>query len=144
MKKVKKIVLSEVPKEIHHNGIVYSGDEILKCFTIAALEQSGDLGEDTNAIPDINMVQKKRMVMMLKKGVVAVAADGDDNEEDEKLLLPNGGSSDEAETPFPIGPFSSATGSAELAFPVDGCEDAGEEESPAYPPPSAAVPTPFP
>ena len=66
--KVKKIILSETPKEIHHNGIIYSGDDILKCFTIAALEQSGDIGEEPD-IPTEEYLLKKRMVMMTKNCV---------------------------------------------------------------------------
>ena len=62
--KVSKVILNETPKLIRHNGITYTGNDVLRAFATAAAEQSGENVNIPGHRVTEDYVNKKETVMM--------------------------------------------------------------------------------
>ena len=64
--KVNKVILNNTPKLIRHEGKIYTGKDVLKCFALAASQQSGELVNIPGKVPTKEYVLKKETVLMKK------------------------------------------------------------------------------
>ena len=64
--KVNKVILNNTPKLIRHEGHIYTGKDVLKCFALAAAQQSGELVTIPGKVPTKEYVLKKETVIMKK------------------------------------------------------------------------------
>ena len=64
--KVNKEILNNTPKLIRHEGHIYTGKDVLKCFALAAAQQSGELMNIPGKVLTKEYVLKKETVIMKK------------------------------------------------------------------------------
>ncbi len=62
--KVTKVMINDTPKLIRHEGVTYTGNDVLKVFAKSAAEQSGEHINIPGNIPSDDYVLKKETVMM--------------------------------------------------------------------------------
>ena len=64
--KVQKVIVNDTPKKIVHEGITYTGKDVLRVFALSAAQQSGEEVNLPEKIPELTReyVQKKESVYM--------------------------------------------------------------------------------
>ena len=64
--KVNQVIINDCPKILHHEGKTYTGPEVLRCFTEAAIKESGEIVNVPGNTPSYDHVLKKETIMMLE------------------------------------------------------------------------------
>ena len=62
--RVNQVIVNDCPKILHHEGKIYTGPEVLKCFAEAAVKESGGTEMIPGTVPSYDQVLKKETVMM--------------------------------------------------------------------------------